>query len=87
MPGKLEELTETAGLTPARADEVPTPFIYPDLDTAVRTQLSSGPARLPIEHAGEPSVRRALATAFADSRQPDGSYRQDNTFRYLIAQA
>ena len=64
---------------------MPTPLIYPDLDTAVRTQLSSGPARLAIEHAGEPSTRKALAAAFAGSRQPDGSYRQDNAFRYLIA--
>jgi hypothetical protein len=40
-----------------------------------------------IEHAGEPATREALAAAFADSGQPDGSYRQDNVFRYLIAQA
>lgn len=87
MPGKLEELAETAGLIPEQADEVPTPFVYPDLDTAVRTQLSSGPAQLAIEHAGEPSTRKALAVAFAGSRQPGGSYRQDNSFRYLIARA
>jgi SAM-dependent methyltransferase len=87
VPGKLEQLAATAGLAPEQADEVPTPLIYPDLDTAVRTQLSSGPARLAIEHAGEPSVREALAAAFAGSRQPDGSYRQDNSFRYLIARA
>jgi SAM-dependent methyltransferase len=66
-PGKLEELAERAGLVPERADEVPTPLVYPDLDTAVRTQLSSGPARLAIRHADEPSTRQALATAFADS--------------------
>jgi SAM-dependent methyltransferase len=86
-PGKLEELAERAGLVPERADEVPTPLIYPDLDTAMRTQLSSGPARMAIEYAGEPATRKALAAAFADSRQPDGSYRQDNIFRYLIARA
>jgi hypothetical protein len=32
-------------------------------------------------------MREALAAAFTDSRQPDGSYRQDNVFRYLIARA
>ncbi len=87
VPGKLEELATVAGLAPERADEVPTPLIYPDLDTAVRTQRSSGPARMATDHAGEPATRKALATAFADSRQPDGSYRQDNSFRYLIARA
>jgi SAM-dependent methyltransferase len=72
---------------PPPGAEGPTPLIYPDLNTAVRTQLSSGPARMAIEHAGEPATREALAAAFADSGQPDGSYRQDNVFRYLIAQA
>lgn len=87
VPGKLEELAAAAGLTPERADEVPTPLIYPDLDTAVRTQMSSGPARMAIEHAGEEATRSALTAAFAGSRQSDGSYRQDNSFRYLIARA
>jgi SAM-dependent methyltransferase len=86
-PGVLEALAEQAGLAAERVDEVPTPLIYPDLATAVRTQLSSGPARLAIEHAGEQAAREALAGAFAGSHQPDGSYRQDNSFRYLIARA
>ena len=60
-------------------------FAFPDLGTAVRAQLTSGPARMAIEHAGEQAVKAALADAYVDSRQPDGSYRQDNVFRYLIA--
>jgi hypothetical protein len=84
-PGALEAVAEQAGLAPERVGDVPTPLIYPDLATAVRTQLSSGPARLAIEHAGEQATREALGAALADSRQRDGSYRQDNSFRYLIA--
>jgi hypothetical protein len=30
-------------------------------------------------------VRDALAGADAGYRQPDGSYRQDNVFRYVVA--
>jgi SAM-dependent methyltransferase len=86
-PGKLEELASAAGLRPEHAAEVPTPFSYPDLETAVRTQLSSGPARRAIEHAGEPATREALSAAFAESRQSDGSYRQDNVFRFIVARA
>ena len=86
-PGKLEELASAAGLRPEHAAEVPTPFSYPDLETAVRTQLSSGPARRAIEHAGEPATREALSAAFADSRKSDGSYRQDNVFRFIVARA
>jgi SAM-dependent methyltransferase len=86
-PGKLEALASAAGLRPEHTAEVPTPFSYPDLETAVRTQLSSGPARRAIEHAGELATREALSAAFADSRQSDGSYRQDNVFRFIVARA
>ena len=60
-------------------------LIYPDLATAVRTQLSSGPARAAIQYSGLPAVRGALTRAFAGSRKSDGSYRQENVFRYLVA--
>jgi SAM-dependent methyltransferase len=83
--GQLEELAARAGLTPLTVANVSNPLIYPDLATAVRTQLSSGPARNAIQHSGLPAVRGALTRAFASSRQPDATYRQDNIFRYLIA--
>ncbi len=86
-PGRLEELLAAAGLRPQRAGEAPAPFIHPDLDSAVRAHLAAGPARRAIEHAGEQGTADAIREALADSRQPDGSYRQDNAFRYAIATA
>jgi SAM-dependent methyltransferase len=86
-PGRLEELCEAAGLTPAAAAEVVTPFEFADLRTAIRLNLSSGPARRTIAHAGLAATRTALTTALAASRQEDGSYRQVNVFRYLVATA
>ena len=83
--GKLEELAALAGLTALTVADVQNPLIYPDLATAVRTQLSSGPAASAIGNAGLPAVRGALTRAFAGSRQPDGTYRQNNVFRYLVA--
>jgi SAM-dependent methyltransferase len=83
--GQLERLAALAGVTPVAVEDVPNPLIYPDLATAVRTQLSSGPARAAIRHSGLPAARGALTRAFAGSRQPDGTYRQDNVFRYLVA--
>jgi SAM-dependent methyltransferase len=83
--GQLEKLAAAAGLVTVTVADVPNPLIYPDLATAVRTQLSSGPARAAITHSGLPAVRGALTRAFAGSRKPDGSYRQDNVFRYLVA--
>jgi SAM-dependent methyltransferase len=86
-PGLLEALVEAAGLHAETAADAPMSFHFPDLDTAVRAQLTSGPARIAIEHAGEPAVRTALAGAYARYRQPDGAYRQDNVFRYVVARA
>jgi SAM-dependent methyltransferase len=85
--GQLEELAARAGLAPLTVADVPNPLIYPDLATAVRTQLSSGPARKAIQHSGLPAVRGALTRAFAGSRKPDATYRQENVFRYLVARA
>ncbi len=85
--GQLERLASAAGLEVVAVSDVANPLIYPDLATAVRTQLSSGPARAAITHSGLPAARGALTRAFAGSRKPDGTYRQENVFRYLIARA
>jgi SAM-dependent methyltransferase len=85
--GELERLAALAGLVPLAVRDIPNPLIYPDLATAVRTQLSSGPARAAIQHSGLPATRGALTRAFARSRKPDGSYRQENVFRFLMARA
>jgi SAM-dependent methyltransferase len=84
-PGRLEALVESAGLRPSIGGEATMAFQFPDLEAAVRAQLTSGPARVAIEHAGLPAVRAALAEAYTSNRQADGSYRQENVFRYLIA--
>jgi SAM-dependent methyltransferase len=86
-PGRLEELAAAARLVPQQAGEVPIPFVHPDLDTAVRAHLATGPARRAIERAGLVATMGVLQEALAGSRQPDGSCRQDNAFRYLIAEA
>jgi SAM-dependent methyltransferase len=86
-PGRLDQLARSAGLTPEHSEEVPVTFTYPDLETAVRSQLSSGGARRAIGVAGEAATREAMRAAFAGSRQTDGTYAQSNVFRYLVARA
>jgi len=44
VPGALEALVEPAGLRAGAVGEVPTPYVWPDVATAVRAQSSSGPA-------------------------------------------
>jgi SAM-dependent methyltransferase len=84
-PGRLEDLVSAAGLTPGDADEVRCEWTWPDLETALRALLSSGPAVRAIETSGEDGVRAGIASAIEPFRQPDGGYRIGSAFRYLIA--
>ncbi|HVL99478.1 MAG TPA: class I SAM-dependent methyltransferase [Egibacteraceae bacterium] len=86
-PGALEALVESATLTVERALEVPTPFTWPDVGTAVRANLSPGPARAAINHSGIDRVRDALTAVFEACTGPDGSVRLDNVFRVVVAHA
>jgi SAM-dependent methyltransferase len=83
--GVVEELLADAGLSQEAAGEVPCPFVYPDLATAWRGQASIGPFRRAIEIAGEKVVHDTFVEVLNHYRQPDGSYRQENLFRYVIA--
>ena len=86
-PGALEALVKGAGLTPERSIDVPTPYTHHDFETAVRSHLSSGPARRAIDTAGLEATREAVAAVCAEALQPDGSVTFANVFRVLIARA
>jgi SAM-dependent methyltransferase len=86
-PGALEALVEGAGLTAERAIDVPTPYIYPDVETAVRAQLTSGPARMAINVAGRDALAVALTDAFQSVTKTDGTVRLDNIFKIVVARA
>jgi hypothetical protein len=85
-PGKLQALAESAALKPIDEADIAAPFAFTDMATALRIQLSAGPFRRAIEHSGEQAVRDAVAGAFEQFAQPDGSYRLNNEFRYLLTQ-
>lgn len=84
-PGALEELAQTAALDVERTVSVPTPYQYPDLATAVRAQMASGPARRAIEAAGVEPLRDALETAIGPYVDSEGAVRLDNVFQVLVA--
>ena len=50
-----------------------------------RGQCSAGPLQRVIQLVGAAAVREAFDEVHARYRQPDGSYRQENVFRYVIA--
>lgn len=81
----VEQLLAHAGLRVSGAGEADCPFAYPDLATAWRGQSAAGPFRKAIEILGEDTAREAFFDAHEPYRQPDGSYRQENVFRYVIA--
>jgi SAM-dependent methyltransferase len=86
-PEALRAFARGAGLSPRELGDVDMPFVYADLETALRGTLSAGPAARAIDAAGEDVVRQAVARALAPFRLSSGGYRLENRFRYLIAQA
>jgi SAM-dependent methyltransferase len=86
-PGVLEGLARDAGLQPLLADEVDAPFEAADDERLVRALLSPGNAVAAVDHSGEDVVGTAILAAAAPFRRPDGSYRIENRFRYVICAA
>jgi hypothetical protein len=85
-PGVLEELHRRAGLAPVGGGQVEVPFEAPDRETLEQALLTPGGVLPAIEHSGEPAVREAIAAAAEPFRRPDGSYRIESGFRYVISE-
>jgi len=86
-PGRLEALMEQVGLTMCVSGDVSCPFEYPDDKTAWKTISSSGPLVAAIRAAGEETIKQAVLTSLVPFKIPDGGYRQENLFHYVIATA
>ncbi|TWP46508.1 class I SAM-dependent methyltransferase [Lentzea tibetensis] len=83
-PGVLESLAVEAGLTVDSTGEIDVPWEAPDRRTLVRALLTAGSYYLAIEHSGEAAVAETLAEASEPFRRPDGSYRFENSYRYVV---
>jgi SAM-dependent methyltransferase len=85
-PGLLERLATAAGLTPASTFDVSWPFVYRDDDDLARGLLAAGGVG---DAAGpcEAEVRAALLDVLAPFRAPDGGYRLENEWHFLVARA
>jgi SAM-dependent methyltransferase len=86
-PGVLEELARAAGLEPVEDGEVAAVLEVPDLDTLERALVATGVAGPAIERLGRDAVRATMAGAAEPFRRPDGAYRFDNVFRYVVSRA
>lgn len=83
--GVLKQLLNEAGLRVAEDHYVDFDRAYPDLDTAVKGILSSGPANQAINASSAEVVTQKVTENLAPFRQEDGSYRLRNRFTYIIA--
>jgi ubiquinone/menaquinone biosynthesis C-methylase UbiE len=83
----LKSLAIDAGLRPLTVVDVQCPWIYPNLETALKGMLSAGPVERAIRTSGFERTREAIVGSIAPYRTASGGYQLNNTFRYLIARA
>ncbi len=86
-PGVLERIAEEANLTPETTFDIRYAFEYPDTDTLARRLLAPGLIVEAIRRSGEAAVRDAIVTGLERYRTPEGSYRLENEWHFLIARA
>ena len=86
-PGVLEDLAEQAGLTPDEAFDSTWAYEWADDDELTRALLSPSLGVGAIRRSGEEPVRAAILEAMASCRRPDGSYRVENEWHYVVARA
>jgi SAM-dependent methyltransferase len=86
-PGVLEGLADEADLTPEERFDMKYAFEYQDEETLGRLLMApmglaklAGPER-------EDALKREIVDTLAPYRAPDGSYRLNNEFHYLVARA
>jgi SAM-dependent methyltransferase len=86
-PGVLEALAQAADLRVQETGTVDVPYEVPDQETLEKALLVDT-AHLDVPETDcREAVRAAVSVAAAPFRRTDGSYRFENTFRYLIAAA
>jgi SAM-dependent methyltransferase len=86
-PGRLEALLERAGLRADDSGEIASTFVWQDSETAWKAIGAAGPTVMAVRYAGEEKVRQAVLDSLLSFRMGDGGYREENTYRYMIATA
>ena len=64
---------------------MPIAITFGSLDEAWEAHRSSGPLQKVIDMVGADSVRSVIDAVLTADRKPDGTYRQDNVMRYVLA--
>jgi SAM-dependent methyltransferase len=86
-PGVLEAMAAEAGLAARSVFDTTWPYEYPDEETMVRGLLSAGGLALVAEAVGGDTVQTAIADSLAPYRNPNGGYRLENEWHFVVASA
>ena len=87
QPGALESLAIAAGLTPQISFDTSWAYTFPDHETLGRALVAPAGVALLVGPEQEDDVKAAIVNGLAEHRTPDGSYRLDNEYHYLVARA
>jgi SAM-dependent methyltransferase len=86
-PGILENLAAQAGLEPGESFDTRYAFEYPDEGTLGRMLVAPAGIAALVGPEREEEVKDAIVEGLAPYRTPDGGYRLNNEFHFLIARA
>jgi SAM-dependent methyltransferase len=86
-PGALEALVSAAGLVPESEFAATWAAVYPDHETLGRAMAAVAGLAVLAGPEREQELTSAIVDGLAPYRQPDGSYRLSNEYRYLVARA
>lgn len=86
-PGVLEEIATGAGLIPREAFDFAFAYEYPDAETLGRLLVAPAGLATLIGPEREEETRAQIVDALAPCRTPQGTYRLENEYRYLVATA
>jgi SAM-dependent methyltransferase len=86
-PGVLEDSATRAGLKPVEAFDVTWAYDYPDAETLGRALVAPMGIAVLLGPDREEAFKDAVVERFAAHREPDGHYRLQNSFHFLIARA
>jgi SAM-dependent methyltransferase len=85
--GALEHIATEAGLTPQDTFDVTWAYEYADEQALARGMLAAGGLAVVVGPSREEAARTAIVEALASCRTPDGRYRLENEWHYLVASA
>jgi SAM-dependent methyltransferase len=85
--GVLEDIVTSAGLEPEHAFDFSWPLVYADEPTLRRALVAPAGIAVLVGPDHEDAVKDAIVAGLDRFRSPDGSYRLQSQYHYLIARA